>query len=523
MKRTTWIDALLVFGLSLAYLRLFPDCFSVFDEGLLADPADRIFHGEMLHRDIQPYWNPGGFWLVSALFHIGGVSVATLRTSLALFGAAAALGVWRLARDHGGRTLPILAGLATALLCLPIWWMASPHWYSTFAAIAAAVAFRSCFGDRSTRVAIVAAGVLCGVTFAMLQPVGAFLCAAVCGALVWDRVRTSSWAAALRDAAWLGVGVAIPLAAMYAYFAAHGLLGAMVYDTILWNLRHYGPSYAASYGGGGLAPITDLPTLITRQVLMIVPPSSYALALATSGWRYLRNDARQEDRRLFGMSAVGVGLLASNYYYPDLVHLAFAAPPAFAVLSALLARWRATPAGRHLAHAGAAGLSIVVAIAGAGSLQQQRRICDVEISTPRGKIATSAGLVDHLQAIFAFFAEPVSRGEQFYVYPYGPGYNFLVGQPNPTPLGSIFPNVPGLDTDAQFQSVADALENKQVRYVMMVGFLYGYEGLERYDTPLERYIRSHYRLVEELPMARILERIPPASPTGSIQTRSPVR
>ena len=515
MKRNTWIDALLVLGLSLAYLRLLPDCFSAFDEGLLADPAERVYRGEMLHRDIQPYWNPGSFWLCAALFHIGGVNVATLRISLALFGAAAAVGVWRLARDHCGRTLAILAGLAAPLVCFPIWWMASPHWYSTFTTIAAAVALRSCFGERATPRAIVVTGALCGITFVMLQPVGALAFAAVCGALVWDRAWIASRAAALEAALLLGIGALIPVAAMYAYFAAHGLLGEMFYDTILWNLSHYGPNYSVPYGGGGMAPPKDLPSRITRLVLMIVPPSSYLLAFAVAGWRYLRRTALQADRRLFALVAVGVGLLASNYYYPDLVHLAFAAPPAFAVLAALAASSGAIQGRRILLHVATAGLLAAVAIAGVGSLRQQRLRCDVEISTPRGKIATSTGFVDHLQAVFAFFAEPVSRGEQFYVYPYGPGYNFLVGQPNPTPRGSIFPNVPGLNTDTQAANVAAALEKKQVRYVMLIGFLFGYEGLERYDTPLERYIRSHYRLVKELPMARILERTPPASPAGS--------
>jgi hypothetical protein len=521
MKRTHWIDALLVFGLALAYLRLQPDCFSVFDEGLLVDPAERVYRGEMLHRDMKPYWNPGGFWLGAALFHVGGVNVATLRISLALFGAVAAVGVWRIARDHCGRVLAILAGLATSLVCLPIWWMASPHWYSTFTAIAAAVAFRSCFGDRPTPLALVATGVLCGVTFVMLQPVGAFLSAAVGVALVWDRAWVASRAAVLKDAALLAIGALVPVAAMYGYFAAHGLLGAMLYDTILYNLYQYGPSYSVSYGGVGLAPLQDLLPRITRLVLMILPPASYLLALAVVGSRYVRRTARLDDRRLLALVAVGVGLLTSNYYHLDLIHLAFAAPPAFAVAAALFARGSAIRGGRLLAHAGALALSAVVVIAGIGSLREQRLFCDAEISTPRGKIATSAIFVDQFQALFAFFGERVARGEQFYVYPYGPGYNFLIGQPNPTPMGSVFPNVPGLTTDAQFESVAAALEKKQVRYVMMSGILFGYDWLERYDTPLERYIRSHYRLVAELPMARILERVPP--PSGSIPADPQVR
>jgi hypothetical protein len=83
----------------------------------------------------------------------------------------------------------------------------------------------------------------------MLQPVGALLFAAIGGALVWDRAWIVSGATALRAAMLLGIGALVPLAAMYAYFAAHGLLGAMFYDTILWNPNHYGPNYSVAYGG----------------------------------------------------------------------------------------------------------------------------------------------------------------------------------------------------------------------------------------------------------------------------------
>jgi 4-amino-4-deoxy-L-arabinose transferase-like glycosyltransferase len=97
---------------------------------------------------------------------------------------------------------------------------------------------------------------------------------------------------------------------------------------------------------------------------MIVPPSSYLLALAVAGWQYLQRRARQEDRRLLALLAVGVGLLASNYYSPDLVHLTIAAPPVFAVIAALAARCRAIQGGRHLTRAIAAALLVVVVIAG---------------------------------------------------------------------------------------------------------------------------------------------------------------
>ena len=42
MRRTNWLDGLLVFALSCAYLWLLPDCFQIADEGVVADTAERL-------------------------------------------------------------------------------------------------------------------------------------------------------------------------------------------------------------------------------------------------------------------------------------------------------------------------------------------------------------------------------------------------------------------------------------------------------------------------------------------------
>jgi hypothetical protein len=503
-ERAVWIEGLLVLGLSLGYLALLPDYFNFFDEGTLADISERVQKGEMLHRDIWSYWNPGGFWLCAALFELFGASVQTLRVSLALFGSLAAVGVWRLARDHAGRILAMPAGLAAPMVCYPIWWMASPHWYSTFTAIAAALALRGCFGDRPSPWATLATGALCGVTYVVLQPVGALLSLAVGLVLVWDRLFTASPAAALRTASVLGLGALGPTLAMYAWFAAHGLLARMWNDTILWSLNHFGPNWKVAYGSGIPLP-TAPPFRIVHVMLTIAPPLGYAAAAALTARPYLERRAGIRDRRLLALAGVGAGLLASNYYYPDVVHLAFGAPPAFALLAALASRLPGVRGGRALGRVAPALLLAFVATAGAGAVERQRARGGTRLATPRGEIMTDRGTFEHFSAVFGFLSEQLRPGDEFYVYPYGPGYNFLAGRPNPTPYPMVYPGDPSISTPEQLAEVARALERKRVRFVL-VGGLYP-DGLEKLDTSLERYIRSHYRPAHELPRARLWERL----------------
>ena len=519
MKREAWIDALLVFALSLAYLSLLPHCFSVFDEGILAETAERIYLGEILYRDFFAYWNPGGFWLNAAFFHIAGISVQALRVPLTLLGAVAAVGGWRLARDHSGRLLAILAGLAVTLVCYPLWWMASSHWYSTFSAIAAAVVLRRCFDGQRTALASFATGMLSGVTFVFLQPVGAFLSVAIAAALAWDGFLLSTRAAAVKRIVVFSVGVLVPMLVMYGYYAFHGALGVMLYDTLLWNFEHYSPALKSPYGDISILGHWDLPFRIVRWVLMVLPPSIYALALIFAGSRYLRRQAQLEDRQLFALAAVGFGLLASNYYYPDLIHLAFGAPPAFALVAAMLQRCETFRIGRQLARAGTVVFLVFVGMSGTILARNYLAQCPVEISTPRGPIATAPVFVDDFRALFSFFDGRLAPGERFYVYPYGPGYNFLVGHPSASPYMVVFPASPTLTTDDELAEVRAAIELQQVRFVV-VPFLFR-AAFGKGNRAVERYLLEHYRPVAGDSLTLILER-KPAPRAGAVPGSAPL-
>jgi hypothetical protein len=345
---------------------------------------------------------------------------------------------------------------------------------------------------------------LCGVTFVVLQPVGVFSFAAIGASLAWDAAWVVSLTAAMRRMALFALGALLPVAAMYAYFASHGALGAMVYDTFLWNLEQFRPMLRSPYGAVYLLKNTDLAFQIIRTALMVLPPIVYASAVGLTGAAYLRRAFTQQDRRLFALACAGTGLLGSSYYFPDVVHLAFAAPPAFAVLAGLIARLGAMAPRRGLAPGCAVLLSAFVAFAGVGSLARERSRCSAELSTPRGTIAVEPVYRHESEGVFSFLKKHLSENEPFYVYPCVPGYNFLLGFPNPSPYEMGWPR-PGFFREEHLAELVSALDRRQVRYVVVAPLL-GRSSLDLSDGPVERYIRSHYRVARRFRLTLIMER-----------------
>jgi hypothetical protein len=276
----------------------------------------------------------------------------------------------------------------------------------------------------------------------------------------------------------------------------------MLYDTFFWSLERFGPptEYGALFGQPA-----DLRHGSVRLGLMALPPGVYVAAIGWVGWRYVRGTVTQRDRRLFALALVGAALLGSNYYYPDLIHLAFAAPPAFAVLAALMSRISARYPPRLLAHGLSAFLLAVLVMSGVSALQSERSRCSVELSTPRGTVSLAEPLALGLEGLISFLDDRSSEGELLYVYPVGPGYNFLTGHPNPAPYEMGWPHHDGNFSRDHLARMVVALEQKQVRYVVVLT-LFGDVKPSPGDLPFERYIRDHFHVVKSLPLLLIMER-----------------
>jgi hypothetical protein len=149
-----------------------------FDDGMLAQTAQRVLEGQLPHRDFDDVYTGGLALLHAGAFAVGGSSLATLRTTLLLV-TTLSIPVWfylasRLTRGH------IAAGLVTltALVwSIPNYPAAMPSWYNLILAIIAAASMVRYLDTENGRWVFVA-GACSGVSM-IIKIVGFYLTAAL--------------------------------------------------------------------------------------------------------------------------------------------------------------------------------------------------------------------------------------------------------------------------------------------------------------------------------------------------------
>lgn len=102
------------------------------DEGLLAQSAERVLHGELPHRDFDAAYTGGLELLHAAAFRLLGVSLGSLRSVLVAFGLAFVIALFLLARRVVGARLAAAVTVAATAWSLPNYFAALPSWYVLF-------------------------------------------------------------------------------------------------------------------------------------------------------------------------------------------------------------------------------------------------------------------------------------------------------------------------------------------------------------------------------------------------------
>ena len=130
-------------------------------------------------------------------------------------GLAASL-LFGLARRVAGAAEALAAGLVFAVVCLPVWRQASPHWLSTCLGLATAAVLLGERRSPDSRAAV--AGALTGLTACVHQHHGVFLgiwLVLALAALAWLAPAGERWRSWTRQTAWAaGAGGAIVLAVL---------------------------------------------------------------------------------------------------------------------------------------------------------------------------------------------------------------------------------------------------------------------------------------------------------------------
>lgn len=147
------------------------------DDGVLAQSAERVLHGELPHRDFDALWSGGLDWLNAGAFRVLGVRLSSLRVVgfvAWLIGLAAMF-------DAARGFLPVW-GAALVTWCASLWTLPLspdplPSWYNLFLALIASAAVLRAIRGNSRRW-MFAAGLAAGASIAV-KIVGLYLVAAV--------------------------------------------------------------------------------------------------------------------------------------------------------------------------------------------------------------------------------------------------------------------------------------------------------------------------------------------------------
>jgi len=443
---------------ALYHLRTIDRTLELLDTGMIVHPIWRASLGEWPFVDFHNIYGPSVYWVNGLLFRLFAPDLQVLRLALVALKAVLAVEVYVLARRVAPPALALLsAALLVAVWGTPIWLFTAPYatYYATPLCLAALILLaggrrspgrlllagalvggaatfkqtQGLFAFLSIALATLAAGsargralpagmagvlrllVFAGVAVVAWGYVGALraapgsllLCAPLvlaCAALAWRDVRT--WppgrpaTGAVSAVVVLGAGMALPLGACAAVFAARGALGALVFDTLAglpqamsWFVPLRAPlvqttglaglvlgSFAlvAGWGrratrrdraaaallAGGVAAIVLGGCLLTArdglaayvraarlpQEFFLVMPVLPLLLLAAAASAIVRQPAGDERDDAMLVSLFAAGSYLQMYPCADLPHAMMGLPAMLPVLAWVLGRVRMqTPAG----------------------------------------------------------------------------------------------------------------------------------------------------------------------------------
>ncbi len=459
------------------YLHSFRSGMDLLDEGFEYQLASRILQGEVPYRNFFTVVTPLAFYWQALLIAVFGPGLIVGRTANLLCGVVTAVLLYVVGRRLAGRPLALLAALAAIPWGVPWWPQPNYSWYVIALELAAAwSALRAAEGRGRWW----SAGLWAAAAVLTKQNVGL----AAAGALGLYALWRGGWAGARAYA----VGLAVPLAALVAYLAAAGALGAFWYDTVGFALQHFPAAARIGYPppgpllaqlrrgqGGPQAMVTYLP----QAVLAAGVPVLLVGAAARRPWL------------AEGVLAWCLTLAGLTIAYPrsDFVHIDYALAPAFLGLGWLL--WRLCAGRRWLLPLPVLVLAALTAAAWPRGLGWRFRGGGVPIGLPyTAGLRESQGAAAMMRAVVTGIDRTVPPGRPVLILPWANFFYYLADRPNPTPydLDITLNMPPGGNTQ-----IAAILGRTHCPV-----FYWPHSGISRpfsvYGAPVVAELRAHYHL-----------------------------
>jgi len=489
------------------------------DEGLVLYGAELVSEGVLPYRGFFEVFGPGSFYWLGFFFKLFGVKLATARILLLLTGVATALlTLWMSRRIHRG-SFELVPAVFLLLISIPIWPASSHHWDSNLFALISLAMFLL-WTDTDNPFYLSMTGIFSGLTYCFLQQKGLLLLASfTVSLLIINRLKQTISKIMVHAILLIGSYLAV-ISLVIVYFYLNGGLSDMVHATILWPLNYYKQVNVVSYGFGlhkfiwqyfqnSLSPLS--PGFSTSLSVVLV--FSYVLIsllpfLVLFPCFLCVNDLSLRSS-LFNLETtpywtVGMGLWVSEAHRPDIYHLVWGSPVLFILLYLLM---NVLLRNRKTILTVTFGMIIICSFT-LGMFNLLKSSTASERTISRRGTFYGFGRDDAL----VFLHQEARAGEYVFVYPYNPMYYFLAEVKNPTRFNNL---IYKYHTELQFEEAVEALEKKNVRYILWDTVVEGENLIRwfpRYKHPkeefliMERYITEKYRLLDIKTGFRIMER-----------------
>jgi hypothetical protein len=349
--------SLIAGGLSFAYFLSYPLALGRADESHLLHGAKRVLDGQAIYKDFFALLTPLSYYLFAVIYRIGGTTLLAARVGMAVMNAGGCALLFHLTRRVSGTLEAMLVALIFAVLCIPAWPFASPHWMSTTLGLLVATVTLSERWRHSERARPLVAGILTGVAVCVQQQRGVFLAAwlpLALGVLACSLPPATRWRTLTAEIAWAVGATGVVTVAVIGYTVWTSSPAAVFYALYEFPTRHY-PSTEVAWAG--ILPLTNTWREATWPWLLRISPLfllGEGVLLLRGGWRARR---RSELERICLWLLAALMALAVSYL-PDFIHVSFVLPflliPGAVLLHELRRAplWARLPAGRVAVTAG---------------------------------------------------------------------------------------------------------------------------------------------------------------------------
>ena len=464
-----------------AYFLAFPLQPSQSDESVYLYGSQRLLEGQVLYRDFFEFITPGALYFFAGVFALTGPSLLAARVAMAMVNGLAASLLCSLVGRVAGVAEGLVAALVFAVVCLPVWRQASPHWLTTCGCLATAAAL---FTERwSLDMRAAAAGVLTGITLCVHQHHGVFLAvwlAFALAGLAYLGPPGERWRSWSRQMLWAaGAGGAVVLVVL-GYCAWRASLERVVYALYTWVLENYRPEKQGRVGWAGAFWMKAADLAYTWPWLLRWLPAALVLETVSLAWRVRRICGRDEVLR-GSLLLLAAAMSASILYFPDYIHVAFIAPfllvVAARVFHGLLGRLQ-------WARVALVGLLLIaLGIKGSENLARAWAAAPERVATPIGTLRLGPGqraLLDVVRNVVGT-ARPA-----LFSYPGDAWLYLVVPAENPTPYSLLLPRY---NSAEQYADAIAAIERRHTPYLVLLS------AMIPDDDPILRYAREHFEPV----------------------------